>query len=415
MADAVYYWLEGYNYFPDRIENLYEVMQHYRYISKHRLSNDIYKIAKSILDKKLDRDGYLFLHNDVYTYKMEYEYSIIACYLGNYNINDQVVAVMNHTNDHSIRNNVLSNMKFYKYMLKPTCIIDFGSIKNFKIGNKVIKFNSSSTCIVKKRDSDNYLMNMRYVNYWIDEKGGYHNCDQIITVNKYIEVSKEFKILDEKEFVTENDGRRYLGIEDVRIFPNDVNKHELDFIGTGYHTNCSIGVSIGKYDILDDTLIPIEIKPNFTKSDCEKNWVFVNYKNENHVIYKWGPMQICKINHNTSELELVEERDNMPKMFSHLRGSTCAAEYKDELWFILHLVSYEQPRYYYHVFAVFDKSMNLKRYSAPVKFQNECIEYCLGLIVEDNRVIVPYSFWDRTTKLAVFDKSYIDEIVKYTN
>lgn len=414
MADAVYYWLDAYNYYPDRVENLYEVIHHYRNIGRHRIANDIYKLAKSIIDKNLDRDGYLFLHNDMYTYKIEYEYSIIACYLGVFNVNDQIVAIFNNTNDNSIRNNTLCNMKFYKDIIKTTCVIDFGSIKNFTIGDKSIKFSSSSTCIVPKKNSDNYFLNMRYVNYWIDEHGAYHNCDQIITVNKFIELSRDFKVLDEKEFITENDGRRYLGIEDVRIFPNDKNPDEFDFIGTGYHPDCTIGVSVGKYDILNDILMPIDIKPNFTKSDCEKNWVFVPYKNENHIIYKWGPLQICKINYDTKELELVETRDNMPKMFHHVRGSTCAAVFEDELWFVLHIVSYESPRYYYHIIAVFDNSMNLKRFSAPFKFQNECIEYCLGLVVEKDRVIIPYSSWDRTTKLAVYDKGYIDSIVKYT-
>jgi hypothetical protein len=97
-----------------------------------------------------------------------------------------------------------------------------------------------------------------------------------------------------------------------------------------------------------------------------------------------------------------------------MRGSSSGAEYKNEIWFTTHLVSYEQPRHYYHMFVVFDNSMKLLRYSAPFKFEGECIEYSIGLIVEETRVIVPYSSWDRTTKIAVYDKKYIDSIVKYT-
>ena len=52
--------------------------------------------------------------------------------------------------------------------------------------------------------------------------------------------------------------------------------------------------------------------------------------------------------------------------------------------------------------------MNLLKYSTPFKFEGICIEYCLSIIVEDNRVIIPYSTWDRTSKLAVYDKSYSD-------
>jgi hypothetical protein len=58
--------------------------------------------------------------------------------------------------------------------------------------------------------------------------------------------------------------------------------------------------------------------------------------------------------------------------------------------------------------VVFDVDMNLLRYSAPFKFEGECIEYCIGLIVEEERVIIPYSTMDRTSKVAVYSKAYID-------
>jgi hypothetical protein len=33
--------------------------------------------------------------------------------------------------------------------------------------------------------------------------------------------------------------------------------------------------------------------------------------------------------------------------------------------------------------------------------------------VEEERVIMTYSVWDRSAKLAVYDKSYIDSLMKY--
>jgi hypothetical protein len=110
---------------------------------------------------------------------------------------------------------------------------------------------------------------------------------------------------------------------------------------------------------------------------------------------------------------LVEERKKLPKIFNYARGSTCGFEYKNENWFILHIVSYEKPRHYYHIIAVFDKDMNISRYSAPFKFEGEPIEYCISILVEDDRVLVNYSTWDRTTKIVVYSKEYIDGIVKY--
>jgi hypothetical protein len=121
----------------------------------------------------------------------------------------------------------------------------------------------------------------------------------------------------------------------------------------------------------------------------------------------------------------------MPGIFSRTRGSTCGFKYsnkhgannpgnitiqivEDEIWFVTHIVSYEQPRHYYHVIVVFDEDMNLLRYSAPFKFEGEPIEYCLSIVVEDEQVLMNYSMWDRTTRIGVYDKKYIDSIVKYT-
>jgi hypothetical protein len=59
----------------------------------------------------------------------------------------------------------------------------------------------------------------------------------------------------------------------------------------------------------------------------------------------------------------------------------------------------------------FDEELSLKRYSAPFKFEGEKIEYCLGLVVEKDRVIMTYSTWDRTTKIGVYDKKYMEKLL----
>ena len=162
----------------------------------------------------------------------------------------------------------------------------------------------------------------------------------------------------------------------------------------------------------------VEINPSFHRLDCEKNWIYFDYNGEMSIIYKWFPLTICSIDSTTtgndSILNKKMEGIKMPRIFQRVRGSTCGFSYKDEIWFICHIVSYETPRHYYHVFVVFDKNMELLRYSAPFKFDNECIEYCLGLIVENNRVIATYSSWDRTTIIAIYNKSYIDGLLLYT-
>jgi tetratricopeptide (TPR) repeat protein len=433
ISDAIYNWLAAYDILPIRIENLYEIVNHYRHTSKSKLAGHFYDVAQIVLQNNENRDNFLFLHNDVYTYKLDYEFTIFALYIGINNINDQVVKILNKCNDGSINNNLFSNMKFYKDILKPIQVIDFGNSVVKNINNENIVLKSSSSCLIPNpfENKNGYLMNVRYVNYLINNTGNYLNCDKhIITQNKYVELSEDFKIINENFLEFNFEDRHYIGVEDVRIF-YDSYSSKTQFIGTGYHKNNTIGIVAGDYDTNENKLSSIiEIKP-FCQSNCEKNWVFVDYNKSINVIYKWHPLQICKINKEKELLELIETKE-MPKIFSHARGSTCGFTYtkktnlsnnsndninitfvETEIWFVLHMVSYESPRHYYHIISVFDESMNLLRYSAPFKFHTEPIEYCLGLVVEDDRVLITYSVWDRETKLGIYDKKYIDSIIKY--
>ena len=152
---------------------------------------------------------------------------------------------------------------------------------------------------------------------------------------------------------------------------------------------------MGEYDtkVNDNSnknkLLGHEYNHSSNNPGCEKNWVYVDYKDSLHIIYKWYPLEICNIDKENNKINLVENK-KMPKIFSHARGSSCGFKYyvKDEggqvvnteVWFVVHVVSYEQPRHYYHMLVVFDEDLNLLRYSAPFKFEGEPIEYCLSLI-----------------------------------
>lgn len=411
MAEAVYAWLNAFDYMPTRVENLYEIIEHYRVISNHKLCHLFYDMATKVIQQnRHNLDNFLFLQKDVYDYKIDYEYTIIALYVGITNINDKVVSILNTSNHFPINANLLSNMKFYKSILTPQRIINLDETICKDVNGIQTEFLSSSSCLIPNKDTDTYYLNVRFVNYVIDDNGQYHQCDNyIITMNKFVELSKDLKIIREKQFDLEFVERRYIGIEDVRIF-RDPNTECIRFIGTGYHTNNQIGVVSGNYNIMENNIKAVELKCLF-KNQCEKNWVFVNYHDTTHIVYNWFPLQLCKQELNNT-ITVVKEVQ-MPRIFSYARGSSSGFQYKDELWFVVHLVSHESPRHYYHLLVVFDKDMNPKRYSAPFKFEGTPIEFCLSIVVEDERVLINYSTWDRTTRIGVYNKDYIDSILKY--
>ena len=71
---------------------------------------------EKIKSKNIDKTSYLFLENDIYTYKLDYEKIILSFYVGIKNVNKEIVSIFNHCDDNSIISSTLSNMKFYKFI-----------------------------------------------------------------------------------------------------------------------------------------------------------------------------------------------------------------------------------------------------------------------------------------------------------
>ena len=432
MLEALDAWLMAYNILPNRAENLYEIAKYYRETSKHNLSYLFYTIAKNaIIACGSKKDDYLFLENDVYTYKCDYEFTIIAYYIENKsitNVTQCIMNVMNNCSTNHIISNLFRNMKFYNLKLVPAVKCDMSFTLDHEINGKNVHFYSSSSSILPKRHSGGggggYIMNVRIVSYTIDSAGRYNDCDpHIISLNKFIELNDDFSIInkedkdehEEKLIDIEYADRLYLGVEDVRLFYDSPTSLELSFIGVGFHENGVIGVVHGKYCGNGNILRPFEIKAEFNlNSPCEKNWVFANISGEKRVVYGWNPLQICKIDEeNPTILRNVSSKTDYPGFFHHIRGSTCGFNYRDQIWFVVHIVSHEEPRHYYHMMLVFENNEDMKliKYSPVFKFDEHCIEYCVGLIVEDSRIITTYSTWDRTTNIAAYDKKYIEEMM----
>ena len=139
----------------------------------------------------------------------------------------------------------------------------------------------------------------------------------------------------------------------------------------------------------------------------KKNWVFLPCGQK--MIYKWQPLSIGDLSQNQL---IINEKKEMPHIFNAVRGSTNGVLFNKEIWFITHLIHHyeNEPRIYYHMFVKFDLNMNLLSYSAPLKFSNHPIEYCCGFIVEDERIIVSHSIWDRESYIKIYDKKYIESL-----
>lgn len=275
MDNAICSWMNGYQFFPERLENIYEIIKHYRIISKHKLCDIFYQIALPILKLNNNNKNSLFLHEDVYKYKLYYEYTIFSNYIGNKNINNEVITILNNSNDYDISKNLISNLKFFKFILQPSNIINFNNNLQ-EIYDNILLVSSSCCLLVDKNSKNNgYIMNIRYDNYHINKEGLYLNCEKnIISYNKFLKLDNDFQIVDENIFKNKISNKKYVGIEDVRIY-NDVESNKILFIGCGCHENDNIGIFKGDYNVTNQYLVPKEVKCSFTNNGCEKNWVYV--------------------------------------------------------------------------------------------------------------------------------------------
>ena len=390
-------FINAWNIRPQRVETLYELIHYYRCNSDWSKCKLYYQIAKNI---SFPKDDILFVHKDIYDHKLLYEFSIFAYYVGERGIHNELVTLMN-TRCYDVYS-ILNNYKFYCPLLENfSKNINIG--KNFprKINEEKYNFRSSTPSIVKYKDG--YGINLRYVNYNITSDGTYEWVKNIVSINKFLKFDNNLQEISETEILYNYKDRQYEGIEDIKLI-NDNDNDKLLYTGTTLLSNNNLGIVYGDYN-LNKNLEGMEIYKN-NMSSCEKNWVFVPGKTTKKLIYKWYPLEIYELRENRLEDCVMKD---MPHIFSHARGSTNGCIFEDEIWFVVHLVhKYDgEPRFYYHMIVKFDLDMNLINYTCPFKFTSEPIEYCCGIVVEKDRIIISHSIWDRESYIKVYEKSSI--------
>ena len=440
MPNAINAWLDAYQFFPKRIENLYEIITHYRQNGKNELAYMFYVSAlkQVLLNPNSD---YLFLQKDVYEYKLDYEFSILGyyCNIDKYDMTRICHKVLNARNaEDNITRNVLSNYKFYSKQLSEfasSTVSEANKKLLMNVGKKLLKNSMpefvASTPSIALCGKDKLAVVQRYVNYRITENGGYENKASIETKNvvAMFDIRKNLWVKTcefEMDYSTHLDGL-YVGLEDVRILTHN---GKLLF-------NANRGVS-AHHLMVEHGCINLENKQTESglvlienQKQVEKNWVlFTDGYGQLKIIYGWHNLVIGDVKDET-ELEVdsddevgsVEETNRSflfekthsiqtPPFFKFIRGSTNGILIGDEIWFMCHAVSYEDRRYYYHVFVVLDsKTYAVKKYTTMFTLEKEKVEYTLGFVYfeSSDEFLIGYSKMDRETEYMTVSKTFIEE------
>jgi tetratricopeptide (TPR) repeat protein len=450
MEKAICIWMEGYDYYPKRLEAIYEIVKYYREHGKNKLAYLYYVIADKSRTKWGASSEYLFLQKDIYDYKLDYEMTIIGYYANddNYNLTRLSMDVICDPNvDNGISKNVLNNYKFYcKKLIRE----NHPSISKHNMGilenatkslgiTESGEYVTSTPSIVMK--DNRLIVNVRYVNYRIDDKGGYVNQEKIKTKNAIAiidisspiwKMSKEFELKYDRT-IDEDANNYYVGLEDIRLYIDSYESVESADLADSYESvvgssadysvkktiyyNSNRGLSYGNMviengiiDLNEESTIQNKCLKKENQHTIEKNWVIIpsstnsnNNSNSNSklltVIYNWSPKLSVG---NIIDGEFIETHQiNTPNFFKYLRGSTNGVLINGDIWLICHAVSYEERRYYYHIVVVLDKdTYNLKSYTPFFTFEGEKVEYTLGFQYLENEesILIGYSVYDKSTK-----------------
>ena len=376
LTEMEYWALKAYDINKNRSENIYFLTRIFRERSQHHKAWHYLQIGINITKP----NEVLFLESDVYDHLFEYEKTILNYYIQPHKKNESLLDLIQYYNKRRDGHSY-SNLQFY---VQQAPIRTLRSLPFPPKGDYV----ATSTSIYHQED-DTYRLNVRYVDYRIQNDGSYlmmkdgilSRDNPVKTRNFTIVMDSEFQPLTELEEMTPAFPSlrdvHIQGLEDLRIYKD--NKKKLKWLGTSmeYSYNGKIGQVRGTYNttlnLLEDAEPLIPHKP----SECEKNWIPIG----DDIIYCWKPLTIGKIENSKFVPTFSQET---PHYFEHVRGSSNVVEYNNSLWTLTHSVMYLTPRKYYHQLMRLNKdSKRLEVYSLPFFFKTNHIEYCLGMEIRN--------------------------------
>jgi glycosyltransferase involved in cell wall biosynthesis len=412
---AIYSWMQAYQCFPERVENLYEITHFYRTRCHYVAAQAYYAMAKKRCGPM--NASYLFMQRDVYDYKLDYEMTVAGFYCNPDGIDlaQLSMKVLAYPAlSASLACNVLANYKYYAPKLQASASVSstyfnasfFEALQNgckSPLSDDDDGFHTSTPTLAGSFAEGGITVLVRKVNYRIDDGGKYICPDKIVTRNvcTRLIVSADGLVLDTPTVLAydESYDARYVGIEDVRLFTDGGGT--VKYSGNRVIKDGDAETHVIEIGHLDGQAL---VKTHHLTSAfhrVEKNWVWAT---GTHMIYAWHPVTVGRPG--DVNFEITHERST-PAWFKHVRGSSSGVRIDDELWFLCHVVSYESRRHYYHLVVVLDAAtFELKWHTRLFTFTGSKVEYALGFIYHafTDEFLVGYSVMDRSTEFMVLPR-----------
>jgi hypothetical protein len=441
-ANSIYYCLKGYEYYPKRSECIHMLAKYFCDIKKYNLC----KIFLDLGEKIELPDDKLFVSRKVYEYEFIFVRSIMSFYISDYK--GGLVSCNNlllkYNLDDSVKHLTNSNLFFYLDKLK----INFEKIKlDFPKNVDSYTWNCMNPSILKISD-DKLVLNLRVVNYKIDNSCYYHKKDNshfnekhpVTTRNILLNLNNNLEVVNNNEIIFNDKEYKHIpthiiGYEDVRLFNH---QNELYFLSTCRNYTSNNKIVFGKIDT-NNTVSKLKVLYGIDDDSCQKNWVpIINNdtsrtsmlvdENTNilHIVYSYNPFIILNFdleefnkNNNLNQNVTIYKKYNISEKLD-LRGSTQFIRFNiknielnnekidiDGYISIVHEVMFMDRRIYLHRFIILDIFYKPLYLSYPFYLFDREIQYTCGMCIHNSVFIVSSGFKDEEAYLVKIPFAYL--------
>lgn len=359
LDNAVKYWLESYNTLTTRVENIYHITVYYANIKKYNLAKLYYDIAKQniLILSDVEKKSLINFNEDIYNFKLYFEYNIFAYYANIRDINFEVNQIFNNIDSNFENMNIFNNATLNIYLANV--------MKNFKFYVKQIEY-TNKILVDQNFHIPKILQNAQ------------------ITIEDHIKIYDLFSKIDSYYIYSQ-------------IFAS-VQKQMLGEIQIYYNLNTK----------LTDTKIIFRDSVNKINDITYCNYLKLN--NNVCIIKSWNPLKIYK----TNNLNEIYININTPRIFKYITKYICV-NLKEYILFLA-TISYDSISYYMFIKMKFDQ-MEFKNisfeYSYLFDFDEKNIEN-IGLCNNENKLIGLIYKSQKNLKIIEIDIKKIDLICTYS-
>jgi hypothetical protein len=251
------------------------------------------------------------------------------------------------------------------------------------------------------------------------------NDQTLRTKNWFLELNHNLDIIKVMPIDTsqldQNPQWHFIGLEDARLFHWE-GKFYLCGVRRDDNTKGSGRMQLQEIDIGYDLAKEVSRHkipaPGNNLSYCEKNWMPILDKPYHFV--KWtNPTEIVHfdINDGTTKTVQLDESKRLP-LPNDLRGSSQVIPWNNGYLAITHEVNLftdiqgRKDGKYRHRFVYWDKNFNLVKTSEMFHFMTGEIEFCAGMAIHNNNVLITYGFQDNAAYIFQMPVDFLYELLK---